>query len=72
MKEYMENLEGVHIMAGLGDEFTLCGDSFDIAVTEEGHEDGPLVVTKKRIVTCPRCADIIRHCRGVRIAKEDT
>ena len=36
-REFLENGEGVHIMNG---EFTLCGDSFDIAETERDFEDG--------------------------------
>jgi hypothetical protein len=64
MKEFRENADGVHLMYG---EFTLCGDSFDIADTEEGFEEGPLVKTRKRTVTCPKCVAHILHCRGVRI-----
>lgn len=65
MTEFIQNREGVHIMHG---EFTLCGDSFDIAETERGFEDGALVVTSKRTVTCPRCAAIILMCRGIRVS----
>lgn len=63
-KEFQENAEGVHLVDG---EFTLCGDSFDIAETErDGDHDGTLAKTTKRIVTCKRCITIILHCRGVR------
>jgi hypothetical protein len=64
-REYRENLEGVHLMNG---EFTLCGDSFDIAETEADFEDGPLLLTQKRSVTCARCKAVISLCRGVRTA----
>lgn len=63
MKEFRENDDGVHLMYG---EFTICGDSFDIAETESDFEDGSLVVTRKRIVTCPKCVAFITHCRNVR------
>lgn len=61
---FCENNDGVHVEHG---EFTLCGDSFDIG-TAEGEECGDSKPTHKRVVTCARCADIIRMCRGVRIA----
>jgi hypothetical protein len=64
-KEFRENLDGVHLMDG---EFTVCGDSFDIADTEEDFKEGPLVETRKRTVTCPKCIARIIHCRGVRVA----
>lgn len=63
MKEFLENKDGVHLMNG---EFTLCGDSFDIAETESDFEAGTLVATRKKIVTCPKCTAVILHCRGVR------
>lgn len=64
---FMLSSEGVHLM---GDgEFTLCGDAFDIGATEDDSDDSPeLYETKRRTVTCPRCIDIIRLCRGVRTA----
>lgn len=65
MKEFLENDDGVHLMYG---EFTLCGDSFDIAETESDFEAGTLAKTRKRIVTCPKCTAYIQHCRGVRLA----
>lgn len=64
--EFIENNEGVHLMYG---EFTLCGDSFDIDATEKGFEDGPLVATSKKTVTCNRCASLMNHCKGVKIGK---
>lgn len=65
-KEFLENTEGVHLMYG---EFTLCGDSFDIAETErDGDHDGTLAKTTKHVVTCERCKAIIVYCRGTRVA----
>lgn len=63
MPDFVENGEGVHLEHG---EFTLCGDSFDIGDTEY-ETDGNTRPTKSKTVTCPRCAEIIRMCRGVRI-----
>ena len=69
-RQYVENAEGVHLMHG---EFTLCGDSFDIASTEEPEDhDGELLETHKRTVTCDRCIDVIDLCRGVRIKRQGT
>jgi len=63
---FVENSEGVHIFGpGMGGEFTLCGDAFDIADTDKHHEG--FQPTRKRTVTCPKCIDVILHCRGVRI-----
>lgn len=62
--EFAENLDGVHLMNG---EFTLCGDAYDIAETEDDFQAGDIRPTKRRTVTCARCAEIIYLCRGVRI-----
>jgi len=66
MTTFIENNDGVHVENG---EFTLCGDSFDIGSTE-GEACGDTRPTKKRRVTCKRCAEIILICRGVQIASE--
>lgn len=63
-KEFMENAEGVHLMWG---EYTLCGDAFDIEAVESDSAGNP-VPTRKRTVTCKRCARIILECRGVRVS----
>jgi len=50
MKEFWENKDGVHLVGRSvqsGGEFTLCGDSFDIAGTESDFEAGELVKTSK-------------------------
>lgn len=63
--EFVENGEGVHLMLG---EFTICGDAFDIAGSEaEDDHDGEFLPTSKKTVTCSRCAEIIKYCRGVRV-----
>ena len=67
MHIFLENKAGVHVMgSNIGGEFTLCGLSFDIAETEEGYEDGTLMDTAKKTVTCQGCIEIIMHCRGIR------
>jgi hypothetical protein len=65
--EFVENDEGVHVMRA---EFTLCGDAFDAPETELDWEAGPFRKTRRRAVTCLRCADIVRLCRGVRVSKD--
>lgn len=64
-RQFAQNRAGVHLMIG---EFTLCGDSFDIGDTEAADSnDGSLEMTNSKTITCPRCANIIKYCRGVRI-----
>jgi hypothetical protein len=60
---FAEDEDGiVHLIQSLNTEYTLCGDAFDgFDVAFSGHGQ-----TKKRIVTCPGCAELIRLCRGVR------
>jgi len=69
MKKYLENKAGVHLMYG---EFTLCGDSFDIASTEKDFPDGKLLPTDKKIVTCEKCIDLIKYCKGQKIKEPTT
>jgi hypothetical protein len=56
-------------MGGLqGEEFTLCGDAFDIHIDEP--ELGKLKTVKAQPVTCPRCTEVILACRGVKVEGE--
>jgi hypothetical protein len=56
-------------MGGLqGEEFTLCGDAFDIHIDEP--ELGKLKTVKAQPVTCPRCKEVILACRGVKVEGE--
>ena len=68
-KTFVKNSEGVHVMGALNGEYTLCGDSFDMAEASGGEhgEDLILRVTKEKIITCPRCTEIVLACRGVRV-----
>ena len=51
-------------MLGVGPDYTLCG------VTLDGDDQtaGSYEMVSAPAVTCPACAAVIRHCRGVRIA----
>jgi hypothetical protein len=67
-KQYAKCENGLIHLVGLlgGGERTLCGDAF------EGHclgdkDDFRWTDHKSGPVTCPRCADEIENCRGVKI-----
>lgn len=60
----------VHLVCPLaGGEYTLCGSACD-AATSEGMPELRWRKTRSRTVTCAECADVIRACRGVRVAEE--
>lgn len=66
-KEFLENRKGVHLVrAGIGDEYTICGDAFDINEAEGDYPDGELRYTSSKTVTCPDCIEQIEHCRNVK------
>ena len=57
---YFVEAEGIaHMVSPVECDHTLCGDQFDM---DQVGWSRPA----KRIVTCIRCATIIRECRGVR------
>ena len=63
--EFVEAEGNVHLVGpGTGGEFTLCGDAFDLGSDIDGYVWSP---TRRRAVTCPRCAAIVLGCRGVKI-----
>lgn len=71
MPSYAKTTSGlVHIVAPPQMEFSLCGDSFDIGDTEDDAPGASWRFVASGPVTCPRCAEIIRACRGVRISKQ--
>lgn len=65
IKEFSENKEGVHLMSGLNAEYSVCGMAFDAGSTND-NEDGDLIKTDKKIVTCPNCIIEIKNCRNVK------
>jgi hypothetical protein len=67
MNQFVEALGDIHLVQpGMGAEFTLCGDAFDLGSDEDGYEWRE---TRRRTVTCPRCAAVILACRGVRVCE---
>lgn len=64
MADFVEAEGRVHVVNPVtAGEFTLCGDAFDLASDVDGYEWS---ATKRRTVTCPSCAEIIRYVRRVR------
>lgn len=66
MAEFVEADGDVHVMNPDLAEFTLCGDAFDLDAVEAGYEQKP---TRKRRVTCGRCARIILGVRDVQVSR---
>lgn len=66
MAEFIEADGEVHVTSPIQAEYTLCGDAFDLGSDEAGYGWVP---TRRRTVTCQKCAAIIRGCRGLRIAE---
>jgi hypothetical protein len=59
----------VHLVSPItGGEFTLCGDSWDISETETDADGSSWIECKPCPITCPKCAECIEACRGVRIS----
>lgn len=55
----------VHLVSPIaGSEHTLCGDAFDLASDVGGYE---WKSSRKKAVTCEKCAAVILACRGVRV-----
>jgi len=65
--DFMENNEGVHAMSPANSEYSLCGDAFDIG-SEINDTCENMRATKRRSVSCPKCATILRALRGIRIS----
>lgn len=53
-----------HLVSPIQGEYTVCGDAFDLGSDEPGYEWSE---TKKRIIDCPKCSQLILGCRGVRV-----
>lgn len=67
MNQFGENEEGVHMMNPVNSEYSLCGDAWDIGMSDMEPGVGDLVETKKTLVTCPKCAEVVLACREVRV-----
>lgn len=66
---YAKSRNGLlHVIHPIGGEHTLCGDAFDID-SEKGDEEHAWVDARPGLVTCEKCAAVIRACRGVKIQK---
>lgn len=61
----LEDAIGVHVI--LDDGERICGDQWGDYLAAPDFETGPMRRTTKRRVTCPRCVDIVRVCKAVRI-----
>jgi hypothetical protein len=68
MVETGENNEGVHMMNPVVSEYTLCGDAWDIGMTEHGSTKD-ILPTKKQIITCPKCIEVIKECKRAKTAR---
>lgn len=70
VRQFVENREGVHLCNVA--EYTLCGDALEGDGIGLGDEFIPRSEkTQKRVVTCPRCTEIIEMCRGVKCRPND-
>ena len=60
----------IHLMDSLtGGEYTICGDAEDLRQDENGQPDfRGMDQVDSSVVTCPRCAETIKHCQGVACA----
>lgn len=66
MSDFVENDQGVHLLNPIC-EYTLCGDALEgDGFSGEDNKIKAVKNTKKKTVTCPRCIEIIKACRGVR------
>lgn len=68
MVDFVEAEGLIHVVSPtMAGEFTLCGDAFDLSSDVDGYE---WTNTKRRTVTCPACARIVREVRSVRTSSE--
>ena len=57
--KHMKNEDGVHLMSPCNEEYSLCGDAFDVR-SEDGVSE--MEITKEMVITCRRCIEIIELC----------
>lgn len=60
---------GASVHLALNSEHLLCNTATSDAADSEADESLRWHPTKRRAVTCPVCATIIRLCHGVRVGK---
>lgn len=60
---------GEHTHLVLDGEHVLCHTATSDAADTEKDESVRWHATEVKVVTCPRCVDIIRLCRGVRVSQ---
>lgn len=65
-KRFVETSDGVHLVSPLNGEFTLCGDALEGSASDDAEIEAA-AATKSRTVTCPKCATVVLHCRGVAV-----
>lgn len=71
MADFAESNDGlVHLVSAANSEYTVCGDAWEGFSDDDGDWSDEIPTawkdTKKRTVTCPKCAAVVRDCRGVR------
>lgn len=64
--EFSKSCDGlIHLVNPIAAEYTVCGDAFEGNPGDDvSWAWGP---TRKTKVTCPKCLEIIRACKKVRI-----
>jgi hypothetical protein len=68
---FVEYEGSVHLISPLmGCEFTLCGDACD-AYSSEDAPERKFMPTQSHTVTCPKCAEVVMACKGVRVAPNE-
>ena len=63
---FTKTVDGICLVNPLNDEYTLCGDAFDIDNLYRSDEYTYHEQTKERVVTCHRCIAILKYCKGVK------
>lgn len=73
---YIESKTGIHLEFFTSPGSTLCGFEFDpegrsVSYTATiGKQQEPFLPTDKRVVTCPRCVNIVKVCKAVQIEED--
>lgn len=62
--DLIENDDGVHGTNPSNSEYTLCGDAWD-GNEDDGYTESVRVDDQR--VTCPKCVEVIRYCKRLKI-----